>query len=416
MTTPTFGMQFSRPNDEPVPVLGADFSKALLVETSSDAAAGTFPIGEPVRFSSSDTTFTSKLGTGPLADAVKAINAQLSGLNAGADLTVLRVAESTDEDPEDALAETSANIVDALDDVGSIPSHVNATPRIIWAGRTAWRPDMNTANPVVVALGTATERLLAVAPVDVDPTSAANAIDARETMNSQRLMPVGIATKVFEGVDLVTRPAGPRVAGLFIRTDNDHFGKPFHPIANQPVRGIAGLSRALPFSLLDGSTEGQQMLESEVSIIAPGETGVDGAVADGGFVFIGTDNTDTGELWKQVHQVRGADYLTVKIMQITRQFLGKLETVDLVEAWINSLAFMLRDHKAAGDILGYSPKSQMFRRDRNSPESIRLGHLTVNIGIEPAPAFKLANHEIRRYRPAVEGLVNDIIARLSSVA
>ena len=80
MSAPTFGMQFSRPADEPVPVLGADFSKALLIETSEDANAATFPLDTPVRFSSSDTTVTADLGTGPLADAVTAINSQLGGL------------------------------------------------------------------------------------------------------------------------------------------------------------------------------------------------------------------------------------------------------------------------------------------------------------------------------------------------
>ncbi len=413
MTAPVFGMQFTRPQYEPVPVIGADFSKSLLIETSPDADAPTFPIGEPVRFSSSDTAYTSKLGTGPLADAVRGINSQLSGLNAGADVTVLRVAESTEELAQDRLEETSANIVAALATVSSIPSHVNATPRLVWCGRTSWRPDMSTANPIVAALPAACEKLLAVAPVDVDDTSSANAIDARETMNSQRLIPIGVAARVYEGVSLVTRPMGPRVVGLFVRNDNDHGGKPFGPIANRPMQGIAGLSRKIPFSLLDGSTEGQQMLEGNVSIVAEGEVGVDGSIADGGFVFIGTDNTETGELWQQFHQVRGADYITVKIMQITRQFLGRKITADHTEAWLNSLGFMLRDHRAADDILGYERK---FLADKNSPEQIRLGHLTVNIGIEPAPAFKLANHEIRRYRPAVEGLVSEIIARMNAIS
>lgn len=415
MTAPVFGMTFTRPQDEPIPVLGADFSKSLLIETSADADASVFPIGEPVRFSSSDTTKTSKLGTGPLADAVRGINDQLSGLNAGADVTVYRVAEGTTGTTQEKLEATSANIVAALATVSSIPSHVNATPRMIWAGRTSWRPDMNTANPIVAALPAACEKLLAVSAVDVDDTSAANAIDARETMNSQRLIPIGVAARVYEGVSLVTRPMGPRVIGLFVRNDNDHAGKPFDPIANRPIQGLAGLSRKIPFSLLDGSTEGQQMIEGNVSIVAEGEIGVDGAVADGGFVFIGTDNTDTGDLWKQFHQVRGADYVTVKMARITRQFLGGKIIADSVEAWLNSLGFMLRDHKAAGDILGYTPVNQMFRADRNSPEEIRLGHLTVNIGIEPAPAFKRADHEIRRYRPAAEGLVSEIVSRLNSI-
>ncbi|HEV7293112.1 MAG TPA: phage tail protein [Devosia sp.] len=409
MTTPVFGMTFSRPHDEPVPVLGADFSKALLIESSADADATAFPIGEPVRFSTSDATMVAKLGTGALRDAVNAINAQLSGLNAGGDVTVVRVTEGVD------AAATAANIAAELapEKIAAIPSLVNATPRLIWAGRSAYRVDLDTTSPVVAALHIAAERLLAIAVVDVDDTSATNAIDARETMNSERLLPVGVAARVYEGETLVTCPMGPRVIGLFMRVDNENEGEPFDPIANRTIYGLAGLSRKIPFSLLDGATEGQQMLESEVSIVAAGESGVDGAVADGGFIFIGTDNATTGELWKQIHQVRGADYLTVKMMEITRTFLGKKITLDLVEAWLNSIKFMLRDHKAGDDILGYEVD---FRADKNSPEQIRLGHLTVNLGIEPAPAFKVAHHEVRRFRPAVEGLVADIIARLNAVA
>ncbi|MBO9125451.1 MULTISPECIES: phage tail sheath protein [unclassified Rhizobium] len=408
MSDPVFGMTFSRPDDEPVPALGADFSKGLFVEASTDADATAFPIGQPVRISTADAGMLAKLGTGPLRDAVNAVNSQLNGLNAGADVTIYRVAEGANG------AATAANIATALapTNIASIPSAVNATPRLVWAGRGAYRVDMDTAGPVAAALHAACERLLAVSVIDVDDTSAANAIDARETLNSERIMPIGVAARVYSGSNLVTKPMGPRIIGLFQRVDSENGGKPFEPIANRAVYGIAGLSRQIPFSLLDGSTEGQQMLESEVSIVAAGESGVDGSIADGGFVFIGTDNTTTGELWKQIHQVRGADYLTVKMMEITRQFLGPKISAARVEAWINSLKFMLRDHKGNDDILGYEVK---FDANKNSPEEIRLGHLLVNLGIEPAPSFKLARHEVRRYRPAVEGLVADIIARLSTV-
>jgi phage tail sheath protein FI len=212
---------------------------------------------------------------------------------------------------------------------------------------------------------------------------------------------------------LVTRAMGPFVVGLIIANDNRFGGKPFNPFANRALFGLSGTSRKIPFSLLDGSTEGQQLLESEVSIVVQGETGVDGAVADGGLVFIGTDNTTTGELWKQIHQVRGTDYITVKIMEITRQFLGRKITSDTVEAWLNSIKFMLRDHTIAEDILGSKVE---FRAAPNSPENIRLGHLTLNLGIEPAPAFKVAEHIVSRHRPALEGLVGDIIARQNAAA
>lgn len=416
MTAPVIGMQFSRPLDEPVPVTGADFSKILVIDTSADAVALTFPYKTAVRGSSSNAAFLTALGTGRLAAAVRGINDQLDGLNLGADITVVRVEEHLDVSLEPDLAAISADIVEVLNGITSIAPLVNATPRIIVAGYTDWRVDANTANPVIAALQVACGKILAIAPVQLDASSAANAIDQREDITSERLMPVGVKAKVYEGATLVERDMAPRVAGLFVRTDNAHEGKPFDPICNLAVLGIVGLNRAIPFSFLDGSTEGQQMLDAEVSIVATGEVGVDGAVADGGFVFLGTDNGTTGELWKQIHQVRGADYITVKIIQITRQFIGKKITADLVEAWLNSIAFMLRDHKADGDILGYAPVETMFRADSNSPENIRLGTLQVDLGIEPAPSFKRADHVIRRYRPAVEGLVEEIISRLSSAA
>jgi hypothetical protein len=410
MSAPVFGMQFTRPQDEPVPALGADFSKILVIETSADASATEYPLDTPKRIASSDTDAVAALGTGLLRDAVRGINDQLTSINAGADVTVVRVAEGAN------AAATCAAIAAIVNGLASIPSAVNATPRVVVAGRTAWRPDLNTTNPVIAALEANLPKILAIAPVDVDATSKANSIDARETMTSERLMPIGSEARVWEGSTVVTRSMAPRIAGLIARVDNENGGFPFDPFANRPVFGLAGVARKIPFSLLDGSTEGQQLLAANVSIVVEGEAGVDAAAADGGYRFIGTDNAQTGELWEQIHQVRATDYIVTQIIAITREFLGRKVSAGLVEAWINSIAFALRDHKAANRILGYSPKETMFRRSQNSPEQIRMGHLKLDIGVEPAPAFKLASHEIRRYRPAVDGLVSEIIARLNATA
>lgn len=411
MTAPQIGMQFSRQLTEPVPVLGADFSATLVIESSENASNAEFPIGQAKRFSTGETEALTALGSGQLGARVRGLNSELNGINAGADVTVVRIAEGEDD------AETAAAIAEVIAGITDVASAVNKTPRIVVAGRTAWRPDLNTVNPVIAALQSNLGKILAIAPVDVDPTSAALAIDGRETMSSERLMPIGVAAKVWEGGVQVVRPMSSHVAGLFIRTDNENEGLPFEPIANRPLVGISGLSRKIPFSMLDGANEGQQMLAANVSIVAEGETGVDGAVANGGYVFMGTDNAATGELWEQIHQVRGTDYIITQIMAITRQFIGRHKiTADMAEAWINSIAYVLRDHKAADRILGYTPKSQMFKGSANSPEDIRLGSLSLSIGIEPAPVFKLANHTITRWRPAVEGLVSDIVARLDQAA
>lgn len=406
MTTPNFGMQFPRNGTETASVIGADFSKCLVIDSSEDASDTEIPVDTAVRSSTSNTDFMAALGTGLLADQVKAIGDQLDGLNSGADVTVWRVSEGAD------AAATAAAIADVLASISDIPSAVKATPRIIVAGRTA------IANsPVIAALETATAKLLAVAPVDVSDASLAAAVTARETMSSERLMPIGVAAKINVGGNAVVRPMAGRVAGLFVRTDNAHGGYPFDPIANQPILGLAGLSRDIPFSLLDGSTEGQQMLASNIAVVEQGAVGIDGAISEGGFYFIGTDNAATpsaSTMWSQIHQVRGTDYIVTDLMAITRQYLGLKITADMAEAWINSLDRRLSFHEVNDHILGRTPKAQMFKPDQNDPANIRLGTLSLSIGVEAAPAFKLANHNITKWAPALDGLVADIVARLAA--
>ena len=124
MTEPVFGYSQSRPNNEPVPVLGADFSQAIIFETAVDADETLYEIGAPARISTSDPEAIAKAGTGGILDAIKGINAQLTGLNRGADLTVYRVAEGVD------AAATAANIAAALGQITSVPSEVSTVPLV----------------------------------------------------------------------------------------------------------------------------------------------------------------------------------------------------------------------------------------------------------------------------------------------
>jgi uncharacterized protein len=421
MTNPVFGEIFTRVDDDPLPSLGADFSTIGLVETSQDADPAVFPLDTPVRFTSTDAAYLSKLGTGYLADAVDAINDQLGPFQSSADVTVVRVAEGTATDAATRLAQTSAHIIGSaaaqtgLHALAAAPEELGVTPRLIWAGRTAWRPDGNTGNPVAAALPEILNRLLAIAVVDGPDASRDAAIAWRGFLpDSERIMTVGVAAKVFDAnAHVITMPMAPRILGLIAGVDGRFEGKPFNPFANRPLSGIIGTSRPIAFSLTDGAVEGQQLLAADIGVVVRGEPGVDASISDGGFVFVGTDSVSSSTLWSQIHQVRGTDYLTVKMLRLTRQFLGRMITADMVEAWINSIKFMLRDHKAANDILGYQVK---FNPDRNSPEEIRLGHLVVSPYIEPAPVFKRATHELRRYRPAVDALVQDIVARVNAAA
>ncbi|WP_018261365.1 hypothetical protein [Methylobacterium sp. WSM2598] len=419
MTAPTLGYVATRPTDDPIAVAGADFSAAALVSTSEDADASVFPLNAPVRFSSTDTAYVSKLGSGYLADAVRLVNAQLRGL--AADMIVIRVAEGTSSDPAVKLTQTLANVVGsagsstglyALLTCGEV---VKKVPRLVGVpGYTAQQPEgTGVANPVVAALPPILDTLRAFNFFDVAPGSAEAAIAARATCSSMRMMPIGLAVRAYKSVAgslvLTTMPASSVAIGLAIAADNNLGGRPFDTICNRPVYGIADVSRPVAFSLIDGSTEGQTMLAGDVAIIVRGESANENAISEAGFVFLGWETCDISENWTQMHQVRGQDYIDVEELQITRQYLGKRMTPRVLESWLASLNFAMLDHvkNDPPDILGYKIA---FTKELNSANQVENGLLRIQSYIQQAPIFLVAQNDVRKYRPALDALVSTVIA------
>lgn len=418
----SFGYSTSRPLDEPVPQSSPGWSGVGIVTTSNDASPAYFPINRPVRLNSKDPLFLANAGAGYLKDALLGLNSQLSG--AGADVVAVRVAEGTSEVASTKLDQTFANILgdpgakSGLWALRTAPAVCKMTPRLIMVpGYTSPRSNGTASpNPIIPALPEHLEALKAIAVVDVNTASKETAIDSREKVNSYRMLLVGVSCRVFENVDgaatLVTRSMSPRVIGRFVVTDYANEGKPFLPIANQPILGIADISRPIAYIMDDPSSEGQILLSNDVSIVVAGDTG-DGAIADGGFTFIGVESAGTSDLWSQIHQVRGADYLDAKMAKITRQYLGGKITPRRAEAWLTALGFMLRSHVNDEDILGFKLD---FPKVINSVEDVRLGELAIETNVEPSPVFRRARNTVRRYRPAVDALIDAIVARAGSIS
>ena len=420
MTTPYIGYSSSYATDDTTVALGEDFSKIILVSTSDDADASVFPVNVPIRFTSNDASFLAKLGTGDLAAALTGINDQLGG--DGADVCIVRVAAGTDANPANALAQTQANIVgdaglkSGLWAARNAPQVVKAAFHLWYAGHTAEAGSNGADNPVRAALAPLLEAAKAISIVDVDPTSKIAAISARELMSSKRMMPLGVAAKVYETVSgaatLVQRPMSPRILGLIVAVDNAYRkGMPFDSFCNRAILGLADINRPIGFDLGDGSTEAQLMLASDVAVVVKGETADAGAIADGGFVFLGVESAANDPTWSQIHQVRGADYIDVEMAQVTRKYLGGRITPRRVEAWLTSLDDLLRDHSNNADILGFE---RDFPAAINSVSDVRQGTLSIQTHVEPAPVFRRAYNEFRRYPDAVQALVDSIVATAGS--
>ncbi|MCA1776038.1 MAG: hypothetical protein LC676_10640 [Loktanella sp.] len=288
MSNPTFGISIARTDGEPRPAVWSDMSVVGIVGIAEDADAATFPLDTPVFMYSDDAAMLTDLGaTGTIAEAIRLINSQLGEFQVAAKVVVVRVEEGADTDG------TMSNIVGvqangtglhALVEAGPL---LGAVPRLICTpGFTGQEPSGGGSNPVVAALPAICERLLAHAVVDGPGTDQTDAVDWRETISSDRIIPVEPGVQVWdtENSVAVNQPLSPAVIGVAVRRDHEFQGRPFHSWANQPVQGVVGASRPINFSLTDGATEGQTLLAANIGILTRGEMGVSTAIANGGFV------------------------------------------------------------------------------------------------------------------------------------
>jgi hypothetical protein len=271
------------------------------------------------------------------------------------------------------------------------------------------------ANPVVVGSVAVLDQLLAHMIVESSGTSEQNDTDWRETISSRRVIPLSGGVKVIDPVtgSVVVRPLAPRVAGIAVRRDHEQ-GAPFHSWANQPIQGIVGPGRSIPFAITDNANEGQQLLAANLGIVVRGEIGSDFALASGGFIFVGTDNAGEDELWRFYNVTRGRDYIHLGLLRALRFYLGRFNlTGHTIQAILNTMGFFLRDLQADQHILGYRVD---FRGVQNSAEDIRKGWLTVAFAAEEPPVLRKITTESSRYRPAIDAMVSALEAQLNIAA
>ena len=410
MATPTFGLTIQTIDNEIRPAVWGDLSVIGLVGIAPDADATIFPVNTPVLVNSSDPAALAALGdTGTLADALRMITAQLGEFQSAARCVVVRVTEGADQ------AATLANVagngtstgVAALLEAGPLTGY---TPRLLAAPGFTSQHAAGQANVVVAQLAAVAPRLLAHAVVDGPTTTFADAQAWRETINSDRIIPVVPGARILDVTsttgEIIDAPMSPAILGIAVRRDFEFGGRPFHSWANQAVQGIVGITRPVAFSLTDGTSEGQSLLAANIGIVTRGEMGVDGGIADGGFVYIGTDNAGDDDLWRFYNVMRGRDYIHLMSLKTLRTYLGRFNvTGQTIQAILNTLNIALRDLQSTGDILGYQVQ---FLEDQNSPEDLRAGKISVRFLAEEAPVLRRIDIQSGRYRAALESLIGDL--------
>ena len=228
-----------------------------------------------------------------------------------------------------------------------------------------------------------------------------------ETFSSQRLIPVETWVKV--GVEeTLTEQRLRRSRHDRSPATTTTMALPSKSAANRPMQGVVDVNRPIPFSTVDGNTEGQQILALNGGIIVRGEAGSVTSLGTGGFTFVGTDTAAEDDLWRFYNVKRMRDYIHLMFVRTLRIYLGRFNlTGQTVEAILNTMKIALRDLEADQDILGFRVG---FDPDKNSPENLRLGRVTVNFKAEEPPVLRRLDIESYRYRPALDALLEDIQA------
>lgn len=346
-------------------------------------------------------------------------------LGNGVELTVLSVSTS----PAGAIATLEVSDPGLLDEDTTNPTNPVAQVSTSGAGtggtfNLTWELYDNAAyaatvseggNPVCVALPGVLNQLLGVAVVESSGTSQQDDEDWRETISSKRLIPIsgGVRVQDPDTSAIVFRPFAPRVIGIGVRRDQEK-GAPFHSWANQPVQGIVGPYRDITYALTDDANEAQQLLKNNIGVLVRGEVGNEFAIAQAGFIFIGTDNAGEDELWRFYNMVRGRDWIHLSLLRAMRFYLGRFNvSIQTVNAIIGAMKMLLRDITADGHILGYKVD---FAPDKNTSDEVRSGHITIGFRAEEAAPLRKITIESARYREAVDAMISELAAQMSVAA
>ena len=411
------GFSLDTTTPETLPVNPAEMSVVGAIVTAPEKAAG-IEFHTPYDVTTSDTAFYESLGAaGTAQTTLIALGRQLGEAERAARAVTVVVPEGATDDETIAAMVGEGPAFTGIHAFRKAAQTVGVAPRILVAsGYTAQQADPGTANALTAELPAVADQLLAVAPVSGPGTTKQAAIDWRETLSSKRLIPTetGVTVSGPDGTP-VDVASDAYIAGLMARVDAEHGGLPFHSAGNRPLAGVLRPSRVMEFSLTDGDTEAQQLLDAGLGVIVRGEYGDDFGIGDGGTVYLGVSTASADETWQFYNQVRGRDYLHLTALRTLRSYKARYNITNrTVQAYVNTLRSIVSG-LAAGEYIHSEFKVELTP-DLNSPQSLRDGTLAITLAVEEAAPFLRADIRSTRYEFALTEFVRDLESQINRVA
>lgn len=276
----------------------------------------------------------------------------------------LEVAEAFYDNP----AYKSA-IITRLNALKSVQSAVGVKPSLIIAPRFSHDAAVSAEMTAVAS------KLLALAIVDLNATSEADALTKKVSFGTKRVLLRDPYVKVWDTLNNaeVTQPQSARVAGMIASTDGQWEYGWSDSFSNRVMNGIVGTARDVEFNAGE-DCEADRLRSASVGTV----------IRYQGFRTWGGETSDIDPIWQDHTRVRVFDRIATAALDGLFWAIDRRAT-DVLKSVKDSVEGLLLGLKGAGVMLGYSV---FWDTELNTKVNITAGKFYLKALMQNSPIVK----------------------------
>ncbi|ARD58981.1 phage tail protein [Kosakonia radicincitans DSM 16656] len=344
-----------------------------MVCTASDADAATFPLNEPVLITSVQSAIAKAGKKGTLAASLRAIADQSKPVT-----VVVRVAEGTGDDEEEAIAQTISNIIGTTDENGkytglkallTAEAVTGVKPRILGV------PGFDTPE-VATALAPVCQKLRAFGYVSAwGCKTISDAIRYRDNFSQRELMVIWPDFLAWDTVKNATATAYATARALGLRAYIDQSVGWHKTLSNVGVNGVTGISASVFWDLQEPGTDADLLNEAGVTTL----------IRKDGFRFWGNRTCSDDPLFLFENYTRTAQVIADTMTEAHMWAVDKPITATLIRDIVDGINAKFRELKSNGYIVD---ATCWFDEDANDAETLKAGKLYIDYDYTPVPPLE----------------------------
>lgn len=344
-----------------------------MVCTASDADATTFPLNEPVLITSVQSAIAKAGKKGTLAASLQAIADQAKPV-----IVVVRVAEGSGDDEEEALAQTISNIIGTTDENGkytglkallTAEAVTGVKPRILGV------PGFDTLE-VATALAPVCQKLRAFGYVSAwGCKTVSDAIKYRDNFSQRELMVIWPDFLAWDTVKNATSTAYATARALGLRAYIDQSVGWHKTLSNVGVNGVTGISASVFWDLQEPGTDADLLNEAGVTTL----------IRKDGFRFWGNRTCSDDPLFLFENYTRTAQVIADTMAAAHMWAVDKPITATLIRDIVDGINAKFRELKTNGYIVD---ATCWFDEEANDKETLKAGKLYIDYDYTPVPPLE----------------------------